>query len=131
MSNFRHIDMTDPGQAASGVRNIVSISDDGEIVTRDIQTGDVIQVILDECARLRQLTANMPPGSPANPDATGYIAAKVPIVIWQNWRREWASKYRDYFTWQTFEVMKLNSREFRRFKCVDWDIAVPNNVAGT
>lgn len=125
MVNYKRFNF---GTNEGGVTNIVSIGDDGSIVAQDYQSGAVNQVILDECARLRQLTANMPAGSTANPDAQGYIAAKVPITIWTNWRRMWMSKFRGDFTWQTFLVMQLNSRKYRGFKCVDWKIEVPDHV---
>ena len=131
MTTYRHFDFTDYDQRTGGVRNIVSIGSNGEIVARDYQSAATNQIILDECAELRKLTANMPPGSTPSGESAGYIAAKIPITLWQNWRREWQEKYRNYFTWQTFEIMKLNSREYRGFKCVDRDIAVPEQVRTT
>lgn len=125
---MKHFDF---GTNEGGVQNIVSIGDDGTIVARDVQSAAVNQVILDECAEMRALTSNMRPGSTHNPDAQGYIAAKIPITIWQTWRREWMEKYRQYFTWQTYEIMKINSPEYRGFKCVDWAITVPEHVRTT
>ena len=128
MSNFRHFDF---GTNEGGVQNVVSVNDDGELVTRDIQSGAVIQVILDSCKEMRDMHSNMPPSMWGNEDGQGYIAARVPITIWTNWRKEWQEKFRDYFTWQTFEIMKLNSREYCGFKCVPGKIQVPENVRTT
>ena len=128
MSNFRHFDF---GTNEGGIQNVVSVNDDGELVTRDIQSGAVIQVILDECAEMRKFNSNLPPSMFGNPDSHGYLAAKIPTVIWANWRKEWQEKYRNYFTWQTFEVMKLNSREFEGFRCIPGKIHVPENVRTT
>ena len=100
------------------------------IVARDFQDGATIQIILDECADMRQLTANMPPGSTHNPEAQGYIAGKIPVTIWHNWRQDWMKNYSDVMTWQTYEIKMLNSRKYRGFKCVDWEIHTPTEVMG-
>ncbi len=130
MSTFRHFDF---GTNEGGVQNVVSIGGEGggEIVSRDIQSGAVVQVILDSCKEMRTAHDNMPPSMWGAEDGHGYIAARVPITIWTNWRKEWQEKYRDYFTWQTFEVMKLNSREFAGFRCIPGKIHVPENVRTT
>jgi len=119
MSNFHHTDMGHNG----AVRNVVSVSDEGEIVARDIQTPAELDRIKDSCAQARNeydITGQR--------TAYGYIAARVPIVIWQNWRREWQQKYRNDWTWQTFEVMKLNSRDFSYLRTTDCKIGTPHNV---
>ena len=35
----------------------------------------------------------------------------IPINTYQAWKKEWREHYSEVFTWQTFEVMKLNSRD--------------------
>lgn len=122
--SFSHFDLTEADQLAGGVRNIVSVNEDGELVTRDVQSGAVMDHILDANAQARnEFDLDGP-----NREAVGYLAARIPIVIWQNWRREWMEKYSDAWTWQTFEVMKLNSRDFSYLKTINGKIGLPENV---
>ena len=126
MSTFQHFDFSSPEQREAGIRNMVSVSDDGELVARDVQDGKVLDKILDANAQARNnFTLD------GERTSYGYLAARIPIVIWQNWRREWMEKYRQYWTWQTFEVMKLNSRDFSYLRTVNNKIGVPNNVRTT
>lgn len=123
--NFKHFDF---GTSEGGVQNVVSISDDGNIlICRDIQSAAVNQVIIDECKKLKNLNSNGgPPGF-----GEGYIHAKIPVTIWQEWRRSWMMKFRQYMTWQTFEAMQINKREYSDFTCVDHKLHVPDNVRTT
>lgn len=122
MSNFTHINMGHNG----AVRNIVSVSDDGEMICRDVQTGAENDAILDSVAQVRNSFDIRDQRT-----AYGYIAARIPITLWQNWRREWMTKYRQYWTWQTFEVMKLNSRDYSYLRTTNTKIDVPTIVAQT
>lgn len=127
MSNFQHFDMSTREQLEGGVRNIISVNDEGELVVRDVQDGKVLDEILDANAQARNNFKLDGPGR----SAYGYLAARIPIVIWQNWRREWNEKYRQYWTWQTFEVMKLNSRDYSYLRTVNSQIDVPDIVRTT
>ena len=127
--SFQHFNFTDPDEynsgATGGVKNFISVDEAGVLVTQDVQDGKVLDIILDANAQARN---HFPLG---NPQAYGRLVGRIPIVIWQNWRREWDEKYRQYWTWHTFEVMKLNSRDFNHFKTVNDNISVPENVRTT
>jgi len=105
-----------------GVQNMVGCNDDGDMVCIDRQSAAVNQEILDSCREMR----NNP--EYRNPKAEGYIAARVPITLWVNWRRDWQSRYSKYWTWQTYLVMKRNSTEFSQFRCINGKIGLPKAV---
>jgi len=125
--SFKHFDFSTPEQRLGGIQNIISVNDDGELVTRDVQSGPVLEKILDANAQARNEFVL----DSGDRDAYGYLAARIPIVMWQNWRREWMEKYRQYWTWQTFEVMKLNSRDFSYLRTTDSRIGLPEIVRTT
>ena len=127
MSTFKHIELTTPDQAVGGVRNIVSVNEEGTLIARDVQEGHVMDQILDANAQARNRFVL----DRGDRQAYGYLAARIPIVIWQNWRREWKEKYAKYWTWQTFEVMKLNSRDFSYLRTINGKIGLPDNVRTT
>ncbi len=63
--------------------------------------------ILDECAKMRSLHQRR---------SAFQHAAKIPINTYMQWKKEWRQHYAEVFTWQTFEVMKLNSRDNCRMR---------------
>ena len=58
--------------------------------------------ILDECARKRSLQQF---------GKNFQHAATIPINTYQAWKKEWREHWADKYSWSTFEVMKLNSRD--------------------
>lgn len=84
--------------------------DDDEIITEDVMPARVVGRILDENTRLRNLGRN------PNPRAHGRLAARIPLPIYHNWRREWRQKYAQDWTWQTFLAMKINDRDWAKLK---------------
>ena len=123
MSNFHHVDM---GTNWGGVQNVVSVNDDGEIVARDIQSAEVNTHIVDENKRMRSA---MRDGINRLAEG-GKLAARIPITLFQNWRREWDKSYRDSVTWQTFLASRVNDREFDDLRLIDEKIYVPEHVRG-
>ena len=121
LGKFIHIDF---GTNAGGVQNVISVNEDGDLICRDIQSKAVNTVIADSAAEMRLLNSNLPKDQYGNPDAQGYIAARIPITIWTNWRREWDKKYRAYFSWQAYELMMINSPEFAEYRCVPGKVSV-------
>ena len=122
--SWKHFNL---GTNEGGVTNLISVSEEGEIVARDFQSKAVNQVIADECRRMRAMTSNGgPPGF-----GQGYIAAKVPITIWQNHRRAWMRVYSKYYTWQEYWVRMLNKDpELQEYKCIEGNIHLPQQVRG-
>ena len=90
--------------APTGVQHSIEIDHDGDSLTLVEHTPTSIEsAILDDCARKRSLH-----------QARGrhfQHAAQIPINTYQAWKKEWREHYADVYTWQTFEVMKLNSRD--------------------
>ena len=121
MSTFHHINLeTNWG----GVQNVVSVNDDGEIVCRDVQSAQVNTQIVDDNKRMRSAvrdnTSTLKDGSK--------LAARIPITLFQNWRREWESQYKDVFTWHTFLVSRVNSREFDDLRLIDEHVYLPDHL---
>lgn len=50
------------------------------------------------------------------------LAASVPILEYQRWRREWRERHADRWTWQTYLAMKLNSPDYQKFRTEDMRI---------
>lgn len=88
----------------TGVQHSVEIdhSGDGFYAVEHTPTS-VEDKILDDCARLRSLHQTK--------GRRFQHAAMIPINTYQAWKKEWREHYSEVFTWQTFEVMKLNSRD--------------------
>lgn len=92
------------GVSPTGVQHSVEIDNDGDSMSLIEHTpGHIESEILDSCARLRGLQRNK--------TAALQHAARIPINTYQQWRKEWKEKYSKVYTWPTFEVMKLNSRD--------------------
>ena len=91
-------------RSPTGVEHYAYIDHDGDELTLVEHTPTRIESeILDACARARSVAQSK--------GRAFQLAAHVPINTWNAWRKEWAEHYADTFTWQTFEAMKLNSRE--------------------
>lgn len=102
---MHHVKLSDNG----AVENVVSFNDDGELVTRDIMSGDRVQSILDHNAYLRNHAA-------PNRKAQGRHAASVPITVWTEWRKAWMSYHSDKWTWQTYLAAKLADSDNAYFR---------------
>ncbi len=88
----------------TGVQHYAHVDPDGEVLTLVEHTpSSVEQTILDDCARKRSLVQRR--------GAQLQHAASVPINTHAAWKREWREHFSDVYTWQTFLVMKLNSRD--------------------
>lgn len=97
------------GNSVTGVQHSVEIDNDGNgFTTVEFTPSKVENEILDSCAKLRGIQQNSKGGL--------RHAARVPIGLHQQWRKEWEEKYRDTWEWMTFKVMKLNSREFQNLR---------------
>jgi hypothetical protein len=91
-------------RSPTGVEHYAEIDSDGnELTLVEFTPTRIESEILDSCARARSV---------AQVKGRAFqLAARVPINTWNIWRKEWAETYSGVFTWQTFEAMKLNSRE--------------------
>lgn len=92
-------------RSPTGVDHIVHVSDD-ELITIEHTPTAVEKIILDANAHSRNHER-------PNTKANFRHAARVPINTYMGWKKEWASKYKDTYTWGQFEIMKLNSPEFK------------------
>jgi hypothetical protein len=93
----------------TGVQHSIDIDPDGNGFTSiEYTPGHVEKEILDSCHAIRDLRQPK--------TASLRFAARTPIGLHQIWRKEWEEKYRDTWTWMTFKVMKLNSRDFENLR---------------
>ena len=93
----------------TGVQHFAQVEDEGDTLILVEHTPTRIEnEILDSCSRLRRLHQTK--------GRALQHAARIPINTYQAWRKEWREKYADVFTWQTFEVMKLNSRDNEKLR---------------
>ena len=88
----------------TGVQHAVDIDPSGDSMTMIEHTPTSIEnEILDDCARLRGL---------AQVKGRNFQhAARIPVNTYNAWKREWREHWADKYSWPTFEVMKLNSRD--------------------
>lgn len=92
----------------TGVQHIVDVSDD-ELITIEHTPTSIESEILDGCARLRSMHQRKGQGGLQH-------AARIPINTYMAWKKEWAEKYSDKYTWSQFEVMRLNSADFCKLR---------------
>lgn len=110
------------------------ISDDGltqthlilqgdELIAADVTPGNRVQRILDVNQRHRIDRDH-------NPHAHGRLAASIDPVVYQNWRREWRQNHKDRWTWKTYLIMKLNSRDYSHFRTQESKIGMTSQDKG-
>lgn len=97
------------GRNWNGTHTEIHVDDD-EMIARDVQSARDIKSILDNNARMRALGRN------PNSQAVGRHVASVPITVYCEWLKEWKTKYRQDWSWQTYMTMKLNSRDYSALK---------------
>lgn len=106
------------GVNEGGVISFVDIANDGsELVARDWQSKETNQIIADSAAEHR----NSLIGGRKTKHG-GFLAARVPITIWTNWRREWMEKHRDKMLWATFELTKIADRNYEQFRATNYTL---------
>ena len=98
---MHHVKLSDNG----AVENIVSFNDDGEMVMRDVMSSARVEAVLDGNAHLRNHGIR-------NPKAHGRHAARIPITMWHEWRKEWKARHSDKWTWQTYLAGKLADPDY-------------------
>jgi len=47
-----------------------------------------------------------------NQFAQGRLAARIPITVYNSWRKEWRSNHSDKWEWTTWLTMRLNSNDY-------------------
>lgn len=87
--------------------------EDGVLYTSDVQSGKTIQAILDENHRRRQL------GRKPNSLARGRLVASVPATVHYEWVKDWKTRHRDKWTWETYVAMKLNDRNYKYLRTTE------------
>ena len=93
----------------NGTQTIVS-ADDNELVMADIQTARANQAILDGNKEFRAQ------GRHPNRAAHGRLAARIPITLYQTWKKDWKMNHSDKWTWKTFLSQKINNRDYSHLK---------------
>ena len=108
------------GHNENGTRTVAWFDDDTcEMITRDIQSADVNQKIIDNNKMWRDTERSDRHNQP--PDQ-GIKVASIPITIWHNWKRDWERNFKDKWTWQTYELIKLNDPENAAFRATNKSI---------
>lgn len=92
----------------NGISETLIHEEGGALITEEVQD---CTAIVDHAQRLRSL--------PTNSRAHMKPAATIPLVIYHNWKKEWRAKYRQSWTWQTYLVMKINSRDYSKLRTSD------------
>ena len=100
------------GQNAWGNETEIHISD-SEIITTEKQTN--VQLILDANRRLRN------DGGGLRKKGLRHVA-RIDMVTYHNWRKEWREKYADKWEFKTYFAMKLRDRDFDKFRTSDMKI---------
>ena len=98
----------DLGQNVNGTRTEIYIGEK-EIVTRDVQD---IAPIISSNAQLRAHNGK-------NMGRNGYVAAEIPITVFQEWRKDWRKNHSDKWEWKTYIAQKLNSRDYLKFRTTE------------
>lgn len=93
-----------------------------ELVTADVTPGNRIQKILDVNNRHRI--------DGVRENGLLRPAASIDPVIYMGWKRDWRENHRDKWTWKTYLVMKLNSRDFSYFRTQDSKIGLTSQDRG-
>ena len=102
----------------TGVQHFVEVDEDG-FTYQEHQSNDVERGIIDECQKLRGLHQNR--------QSNFRLAAKIPLVTHQLWKKEWREKYSDTWTWQTFLAMKINSGEYSKLDILEKSLPTTQN----
>ena len=96
-------DFTSP----TGVEHRIHVSDD-ELITEEFTSTKIEKIILDKAHELRALSQSK--------EGFARHAAIVPVGRYWVWRKEWLEKYRQNFSWATFETMKINSSDYANLR---------------
>lgn len=51
-----------------------------------------------------------------NTKAEGRLAARIPIVLYESWQREWKQKHSDTCTFKQYVVMQINSPDYKHLR---------------
>lgn len=86
----------------TGVQHHVAF-EDGQLFTVEHTPTRIESDIIDTCKAMRSLDQRR--------SVNIQHAARIPINTYMAWKKEWREKWADTYTWPTFEVMKLNSRD--------------------
>lgn len=105
------------------IQNHIHVNDD-ELVCRDVMPGHHVQTILD----LNKATRN---DQLFNRAAEGRLAARIPLPLYTEWRKQWRETRRQHCTWQTFLAAKINDRNYSYLRAQDKKIYVPEHVRTT
>ncbi len=97
---------------SEGKQDNVYVNNDGtEAVVETVQD---VEPILRENAELRTMAPN--------PKAHMRMVARVPEVVHNRWMKEWREGYSDRMPFKQFAAIKLNSRDYSKFRTSDTKI---------
>ena len=109
----------------SRVHSTVVVDDFSQATVISTLLAEDIEAVEDQCELERSIWRRLSSRQREIASRFGRLVSHVPALIWSQWRREWDTKFRSYMTWQEYEVNKLNSAEFTRFRCQDEPIEMP------
>ena len=109
----------------SRVHSTVAVDDFNQVTAISTVLAADIEAVENQCEMEREIWRRMSPRQREVSCRFGRMVSHVPALIWARWRRVWDTKFRPYMTWQEYEVKKLNSPEFARFRCQDELIEMP------
>lgn len=95
----------------NGVTETVVHFEGDQMITEEVQD---VAPVLEANRRILQLEQSR--HSPMR------LAASIPIIVYEQWKREFREKYSDVWTWKTYLAMKLNSRDSSKLRTTDMRI---------
>lgn len=114
--SYKHITLSNNGV----IETRVSVNDD-ELVSRDIMSARNVQQILDDNQRVRN-------DNPHNKKAQGVMAARIPLPLFHEWKKEWKTGFNQDMTWHQFLLRRINDRDYGQLRTQDKKIILPENL---
>ena len=97
----------DLGLNANGTRSKFFISDN-EVILQDETPKEGLQAIIDHNARMRETAKRSRNGSTH--------VATIPADLHMQWRMDWRRNHSDKWSWKTYLAMKLNNKDWVKFR---------------
>ncbi len=96
----------DVGENWNGTRSKLYVSDDALVIQDEMDA----QPIIDANAEMR---------NGAGMGRNGYLAARIPVTIYYEWRKDWRRNHSDKWEWKTYLAQKLNSKDWLKLRTTD------------
>ena len=111
------------GESLGGLASSFVSREDGHTYVTEVQSAAHNQKVLDFTQRMRSIQRPLKEKS----GTQGRLAAEVPVTIFIEWQKEWERKHKGTYSMETFMAIKLNSREFCKFKAIDSELYIPEH----